>query len=295
MHILYKKSYIILFLISLFIFEVKFIFNEISKNNKNIFTFWEPQDKIPGYILLCIKTWKKFLPDYQIHILDYKTAKIYLGETLFSKIICKSMTLPIQADAIRVALLKKYGGFWLDADTIILNGEFFKTCYDFEMVLLGDEKSKTQNIGFIFASNNSKIIDKWLKGIINNIKIYKDNFGNINSKHGKNKIAWFYLGNGIVDKLVENTKRKEFMRFDRNKIKCMPELNFFGNTSLTQTQKYNLLYFRKREPQIILNESKNLLCLHNSWTPYKYKIMSEKEFLNQDILLSKILSKILKE
>lgn len=295
MYKLYKKSYILLSVISFFIFERKIIFYKISKSNKNIFTFWEPKEKIPGYILLCIKTWKKFLPDYQIHILDYETAKIYLGETLFSQITCKNMSLPIQADAIRVALLKKYGGFWLDADIIILNGKFFKTCHDFDLVLLGDEKSKTQNIGFIFASCNSSIIDKWLKGIIHNIKIYKDNFGKKNSKYGKKKIAWFYLGNGIVNELVKNTKRKEFMRLDRNKFNAMPEVNFFGNSSLTQPQKYNLLYFRKREPQIILNESKNLLYLHNSWTPYKYKILSEKEFLKQDILLSKILSIILKK
>ena len=36
------------------------------------------------------------------------------------------MSLPIQADAIRVALLKKYGGIWMDADTIITSGEFLK-------------------------------------------------------------------------------------------------------------------------------------------------------------------------
>ena len=145
MYKLYNKIFILLFLVSLFILEAKFFSCDISKSNKTIFTFWEPHEKIPGYILLCIKTWKKYLPDYQIHILDYETSKIYLGETLFSQITCRNMSLPLQADAIRVALLKKYGGFWLDADTIILNGKFFKTCYDFDLVILGDEKSN-QNI-----------------------------------------------------------------------------------------------------------------------------------------------------
>ena len=80
---------------------------------------------MPGYLNLCIKTWKKFLPDYHIKLLDYKSAKIYLGEGIFSNIFCEDMTLPIQVDAIRVALLKKYGGIWMDADTIILSKDIF--------------------------------------------------------------------------------------------------------------------------------------------------------------------------
>ena len=293
MNKLYNKSYILLFLLSLFIFETKFFLFGISKRNKNIFTFWEPHEKIPGYIHLCIKTWKKFLPDYQIKILDYETVKKYLGEKLFSQIICKNMTLPLQTDAIRVAVLKKFGGFWIDADTIILNGEFLKNYNTFDMVMFGDIKKKTQNIGFIFASHNSEIIDKWLKGIINNVRIYKKTMIIANSEKRKKINAWNYLGNGILDRLVKNAERKEFIRLDRDKLNAMPELIYYENSSLTQPQKYILLYFTKGEPQIVLNKTKNIILLHNSWTPYKYKMMSEKEFLNQDILLSKLLSKVL--
>ena len=290
---LYNKTYILLFLIALFIVETKVFPFGISKSNKNIFTFWEPHEKIPGYILLCITTWKKYLPDYQIHILDYDIVKKNLGETFFSQIICKNMTLPLQTDAIRVAVLKKFGGFWMDADTIILNGSFLKNCNNFDMVMFGDEQKKTQNIGFIFASHNSAIINKWLKEIINNVRIYKENMINPNLDQNKKTKTWNYLGNGIVDRLVKNTKGKEFIRLDRNKLHAMPELNFYENSSLSLPQKYSLLYFTKGEPQIVLNKTQNIILLHNSWTPYKYKIMSEKEFLNQDILLSKLLSKVL--
>jgi hypothetical protein len=69
------------------------------------------------------------------------------------------MTLPIQADAIRVAILKKFGGIWMDADTIILNEELFKRCTIFDLIMVGDEKTKTQNIGFIYASKKSSLIN----------------------------------------------------------------------------------------------------------------------------------------
>ena len=110
------------------------------KEKNIIFSFWEPHERIPGYLLLCIETWKKFLPKYDINILDYKSVEDYLGKSLFSSIICKNMTLPIQVDAIRVALLKKYGGIWIDADTIILNDKLFKDLKNFETIMLGEEK-----------------------------------------------------------------------------------------------------------------------------------------------------------
>ena len=55
------------------------------------------------------------------------------------------MTLPIQADAIRVALLKKYGGIWMDLDIILTNGDFLQKLKKFELVMLGEDKSQTQN------------------------------------------------------------------------------------------------------------------------------------------------------
>ena len=54
------------------------------------------------------------------------------------------MALPIQADAVRVALLKKYGGIWMDADTIITNGEFLKNFEKYDLVMIG--KNNTQHI-----------------------------------------------------------------------------------------------------------------------------------------------------
>jgi hypothetical protein len=33
---------------------------------KRIFTFGEPKENLPAYLKLCMKTWEKFLPDYEI-------------------------------------------------------------------------------------------------------------------------------------------------------------------------------------------------------------------------------------
>ena len=178
-------------------------------------------------------------------------------------------------------------------ELILLNRNFLKEIMKFDLVMFGDEKSKTQNIGFIFATKDSIIIDEWLKKIIINVQIYKRKISDKKLETNKKILKWNYLGNGIVDKLLKNVKGKIFYRINRNKVNALPEINFFMNYSFSKFQSYNNLYFQNRDPEIILNNTKNIILLHNSWTPSKYKAMSEKEFLKQNILLSKLLNKIL--
>ena len=270
-------------------FATNELYADIPK--KVIFTFWEPHNNIPGYLQLCIKTWKKSLPEYEIKILDYKSVKYYLGETLFDSIICKKMSLKIQSDAIRVIMLKKYGGIWMDTDTIITNGSFIEKLKNYELVMIGDEKYKNQHIGFIFSYANSTILTKWSDKIINNIKYYNQLKSNSNKSSILNK--WNYLGNGIINPIVRNITGKKFFRLDKYKMNAFPELNFFLNSSMNVIDKYKLFYFQNGEPELILKEVKGIIMLHNSWTPLNYKHMSKNEFLKQDILLSKLLRKIL--
>ena len=274
--------------------EIHYSNRIIYHHSKIIFSFWEPQYKIPGYLSLCIKTWKHFLPDYQIKILDYSTLKSYLGDELYSNIICKNMPLSMQADAIRVALLKKYGGLWLDTDSIIINGSFTKEFEKYELTMIGEERNKFQYMGFIFASQNSSILYSWLNRVVDKVKIYKINL-NRNKNNLTEKMKKFdYLGNSIIDPLLKNYTRNSYFRVDSKKINAFPETTFFKNSSKTNIEKYRAFYFGKGEPNIFLNRTKYLLLLHNSWTPIKYKNMTEEEFLSQNILLSKILSQILK-
>lgn len=296
----HKKFFVILLLFCILIYEINLSLFQIYEPGKNIFSFWEPNEKIPGYLRSCIKTWKKFFPDYKIHILGYKKVKEYLGEFFFSSIICKNMSIPMQADAIRVALLKKFGGIWLDTDTIILNNKFIKHLKNFELVMIGEEKYKSQYIGFIYASNKSSLLNEWLNQIIVKVKNYKNfishkkNTSVCDNSWNKMK-SYFYLGYDIINPLLKNIRGKKYLRLDVNDMNVFPERKFFKNSSLDYSKQFEFFYFEKGDPQIILNDSIDLIMLHHSWTPPKYKNMSENEFLQQDILISKLLSKILEK
>ena len=83
------------------------------------------------------------------------------------------MTLPIQVDAIRVAILQKYGGIWIDTDILIINSTFLTLFNGSDLIMFGNSINKMQHIGFIYASNKSTILKSWLDRIINNVRIYK--------------------------------------------------------------------------------------------------------------------------
>ena len=83
------------------------------------------------------------------------------------------MNVMVQADAIRVAILNKFGGIWMDADNVIINGDFLKRFNNAELGMIIDKKTSFPFIGFIFASKYSIILKDWLKQIINRVKIFK--------------------------------------------------------------------------------------------------------------------------
>ena len=93
----------------------------LSQNKyNNIWMFWENKNggKTPVLIDLCIKTVKKHCSKkFNINILNENKIHDYISN------IPKNLNkLPIaqKTDYYRIALLYKYGGIWLDADTIVM-------------------------------------------------------------------------------------------------------------------------------------------------------------------------------
>ena len=296
----HRFKYIFIFLLIIF-FEFlssSFTGREIESKTKYIFSFWESRYSLPGYIKLCIKTWKKFLANnYKIIILDYNNLSKYLDKKIINKILLKHMALSFQADAIRVAILRKFGGIWMDCDTIITNSECMNMFNGSDLLMFGISKKKHPHIGFIYSSNNSTILKYWLDGIFKRIRIYKIK---LLLKHifpikcfiksFEKLLTWDYLGNGILNEIIKNTSEKDFKMIKREDAYIFPELFFFKGT---ESKSYKDFYFTSGDPLPVLKKCKGVLILHNSWTPEIYKKMSEEEFLSQDIMLSRLFSILL--
>lgn len=111
----------------------------LSQTNvpKIVWTYWENKDgrtELPTHIKLCFETFYKHLShDYQIIILDQNTIKNYLPDV---RTDIDDLMIAQKVDYYRIALLHKYGGIWIDADTLVMRNfdEIFEKLdvnYDF--------------------------------------------------------------------------------------------------------------------------------------------------------------------
>ena len=100
-----------------------------EKKSNKIWIFWYQGIKnAPDVVQQCIASIKKYNPDKEIIILDEKNITQYYKMPSYIKQNLKngSITLTHLSDIIRMNLLKKYGGFWMDA-TIFFSEKLFTT------------------------------------------------------------------------------------------------------------------------------------------------------------------------
>ena len=146
------------------------------------------------------------------------------------------------------------------------------------------------------------ILNCWLNQIKINIKFYKQ------VRNAKNPISRFllrikhpklykrlehfgYIGNLALNKFIKKYKNN-FRRIDADKIKAFPEI-INKPLNLSPSKNYENFYFENDFSDEVLKNTGGMICLHNSWTPEKFKEMSEEEFLSQDCTISKVLKHIL--
>lgn len=193
-----------------------------------IYTFWEGQ--MPEYIRLCLATWK--LPYTLLTYKDFDIPSMH------------RFSLAQQADIVRVHVLRDRGGYWLDADTIMLTDHLP------DGVITGTANSNT--IGFLHAPEpHSEFFDAWAA--------YQDQvLTDPNASH-----HWSVMGNRFTDQYL---KTHSVPIVDVRP--CWPETYMIRHGE--RYGKYLEFYF---ENSYHLSDIKptDLIMLHNSWTPKWYK------------------------
>ena len=226
----------------------------------NIFTFWE--GPMPPYIKLCMETWK--LP---YTVLNYKNLHEY---TNLQTEKIKRFTLPHIADCVRVHVLRDQGGYWLDADTIMLTDKLPETD------VVGDPEYRTTSAGLLYSEPHSEMFTKWAE--------YQDEIINGNSI----PTYWGTFVNQWCDPYVQ--KHKDIRIHDITNY--WPE-TYMINLPVSRYNKYRFFYFERAYRLADIRET-DLLMLHNSWTPDWYKGLKCNALLAKNYTMSNILREALK-
>jgi hypothetical protein len=91
--------------------------DKISAIPNIIWAYWD-NENLPEIVKICTESWKKHNPDYQIVILNNRTLKHYLPNIDISS-MPRSKDFPARfSDFVRIFILEKYGGIWIDASSI---------------------------------------------------------------------------------------------------------------------------------------------------------------------------------
>mmetsp|Transcript_87932 Transcript_87932/g.188613 ORF Transcript_87932/g.188613 Transcript_87932/m.188613 type:complete len:544 (-) Transcript_87932:240-1871(-) len=77
------------------------------------------KDTIPQFIDICTASWKKLNPGYKVHVLNDTTMWEFVNRSELPKQFDQLM-IQHKSDAIRLALLARHGGIWIDASTILV-------------------------------------------------------------------------------------------------------------------------------------------------------------------------------
>lgn len=118
-----------------------------------IWAYWNGKQP-PTLIQRCFENWRHFNPDFSIRILNDESLGDYLPE-----IVNGLADIPVakRSDWIRLELLQRYGGIWLDASTILTES--------LDWVLDRQVESQADFVGYYLeqytADPLSPVIESW--------------------------------------------------------------------------------------------------------------------------------------
>lgn len=239
-----------------------------------VYSYWKsPSYKkdIPPYVLLGLASAKIVLGDKFI-LLNDKKAKDYLGEDYDEKewkfanevdpMKKELRGIVAKSDYIRMAIVNKLGGVWIDADTIVL-----KDFTNYFSSLNLNQNDLLWYCEAFFMSLEDNFLLKTACSNMMNAEIQK----------------WGNPG-GLKDLIKENMGYIKKIPFDMIKL---------GDFNYSYANREIMLSKEVTTCSALSNQQQHIIVLYN--TPFsetEYGKMTCSDFLDQDILLSKIFLKI---
>lgn len=138
---------------------------------RNIWILWlQGFDSAPELVRTCIKTWIDKNPGWHVHLLTEKNIVDHLDENFHREVM--QLDLPPQktANLIRLYLISRYGGVWVDADCYCaraldewlppcLEGDFFAFRFAADEWL---EENRERPLARLVGRSTDRVLSNWL-------------------------------------------------------------------------------------------------------------------------------------
>ena len=131
--------------------------------------YWHDPDNVPPIVNECFISWRRNYPTYSIIIVNGNTISKYISRDELPRKFDQIKAHQMRSDFIRLALLRKYGGVWIDASILMMkpiSPVWLDHKYDLAVFYMPFQENKGRGKlvaenWFISAPKNSEIIELW--------------------------------------------------------------------------------------------------------------------------------------
>lgn len=247
---------------------------------KYIHYCWFGDKPMPKLAKKCIKSWKKYLPDFEIKKWD--ETNVDLKENYFIKEAYKNKKWAFVSDYVRAKVLNEFGGIYFDTDMEVVKNidELLK-----DNSFLGLEDSGYVGVGVWYESErNSELTQKLIKEYMS---IKEMNFKNISE-----------YSNYSIPKMISKILEKYNLKYSYDKIQKLE------NRTTIYPRDYFYPYSYDRSNNKFTDKTYMIHYYDASWIPLREKIqlimlrkLGQKytwKFINLFRRLKRLPSKMLK-
>jgi hypothetical protein len=148
--------------------------------DKIIWSYWDDANDIPYLVKLSVQSWKKSNHEYIIHFMNKTNFTEFVNVSELPPIFNSTTHLQEKADIIRLYVLYKYGGIWVDSSIFITQSlaPIWNNKYDvggfFIPLFTNNQNKKVFENWFISAPKQSKLILAWKNEFFRALTDYKN-------------------------------------------------------------------------------------------------------------------------
>ncbi len=208
--------------------------------DKNVFAFWRGINyELIDILIKLMNIHSNDGANYRFILLNENTVKDWIDVPDYFDL----MQVAHQADYIRVNVICKYGGIWLDADTIVMDS--LKDLFDIletKSAFYVTEENRIFINGVFGSVKNHKVISE--------IKCQMDKVLNLK----RHKLEWTDIGSSIFHKVICENLSDVFILQGLDTVYPVSWQNAANRYLFSNYETYNL-YIRKFQPVIILVNS----------------------------------------